>query len=100
MEPIKFKLRRRWETKIVNSESVYVQEDSFAVLVPLKHSLKLFLEIPGMFQKIYNFVCKLANDNSGIISNVMQGKLWLEKYAPAFIGCIVCITTKSKLKTL
>ena len=80
VEPIEFKLRRKWENKIVDDESVYVQEDSFGVYVPLKHSLELFLEMPGMFNKIYNYVQHLSK-NTSVITNVMQGKLWLQKYA-------------------
>ena len=51
-------------------------EDAFGIHVPLRKTLKLFLEIPGVFQETLQYIEKL-NRESYIISNIMQAQLWL-----------------------
>ncbi|KAL7292930.1 hypothetical protein TKK_0013383 [Trichogramma kaykai] len=45
------------------------------VWIPLRKSLKIFLEIPGIFQEIINYITKLSIVDN-IISNLTQGSLW------------------------
>ena len=56
--------------------------------VPLEHSLKLFLGLPGIFNRIIKYV-NVLSQNTNLLANVMQGKLWLEKYAEKFKNDIV-----------
>ena len=88
IEPLQYKIRKHWTAKIVKNEPMLVQEDSFGVYVPLKHSLKLFLGLPGMYNKIDSYIKSLCK-NSKLLSNVMQGRLWIEKYAALYANVIV-----------
>lgn len=46
-----------------------------AVYIPLKSTLKLFFESPGVFNEIQNYISFLKR-NPVILSNFMQGELW------------------------
>ena len=48
--------------------------------VLLSWSLKLLLKIPGAFDLIKNYMKDLSDEKT-IVNNVIQGKLWQEKYA-------------------
>lgn len=50
------------------------------VYVPLKETLKKFLEVPGVLSDILDYMQKLANDLR-VIYNVTQGSVWLSKYS-------------------
>ncbi|KAJ8685014.1 hypothetical protein QAD02_020807 [Eretmocerus hayati] len=54
----------------------------YAVHVPLPESFKVFLEIPGVFEKIELFRSELQQDTQ-FLSNVMQALIWKQKYAPS-----------------
>lgn len=56
--------------------------------VPLKNSLKLFLEVPGLFNKILNYIAKLSKP-SDIITNFIQARLWTQKYSNKFLNNLV-----------
>lgn len=62
--------------KLVGNEEKLVLKDIFEAYVPLRESLKSFLQIPGMFNKIENYIDLLQTDNSGIINNIMQSSIW------------------------
>lgn len=42
----------------------------------MRHLFKNFLQLPGIFTEISNYVDELVNDKSKIITNIMQGKFW------------------------
>jgi len=59
----------------MNNEKYFVPKHLTDQYIPLKWSLKLFLEIPGMFETIQNYVEELEQ-NPNIISNFIQADLW------------------------
>lgn len=62
----------------VDGESELVREPVFGQFIPLRRVLKPFLQIPGMFSSITNFVNDLTNNETDIITHFMQGALWKE----------------------
>ena len=54
----------------------------------MKKSLKNFLQIPGMFQEILYYINSLKEE-SKIVTNVIQGNLWIKKYADKTLNEIV-----------
>lgn len=59
---------------IVDNKMHLVYEILYGIYVPLGKTLKLFLELPGMFQNIMQYVEQL-NKKSDIIANIMQADL-------------------------
>lgn len=82
-----FPIGKTFVEKIVGNYVLFVPEFLNAIHVPLRKTLKLFLEIPGMFQKILDYIQVLSKEPY-IISNVMKADLWLKKYSKA-VDCIV-----------
>ena len=76
------------EEQFIGNESKFVPVDLKGVHVPLRDSLKIFLEIPHMFDKIMNYIGKLKKE-SYIISNTIQAQLWIKKYATKFGDTVV-----------
>ena len=56
--------------------------------IPLRKTLKLFLEIPNMFDRILNYMDEFSLCNN-IITNVIQADLWIRKYSGKFVNVIV-----------
>lgn len=52
----------------------------FMSYLRLRDSLKGFLKLPGMFNKIMSYLEFLENDNSEFIYNIVQGTMWKTKY--------------------
>lgn len=52
----------------------------YGVYISLCKSLKLFLEIPGLFSGILDYTRKLSKKTE-IITNIMQADLWQTKYS-------------------
>lgn len=65
--------------KIEKNDTILVPESAYATYIPLKKSLKIFLEIPGLFKQILSYMSSLLKE-SAVISNVLQGELWKKKY--------------------
>lgn len=74
--------------KIKNNDTILVQEKIYGVFISLRKSLKLFLEIPGLFVQILDYT-KMLNKESLIITNIMQATLWKNKYCEKFVDTIV-----------
>lgn len=55
----------------------YERKTSSAQYIPMKWTLKLFLEIPGTFQVLYDYVSSLKEEKE-IISNFIHAKQWEE----------------------
>lgn len=49
--------------------------------LPLRKSLKFFLQLPGMFSKILDYMSLSQSDESGIINNIIQTHFWRDKFA-------------------
>lgn len=64
--------------KLDNNITRLIPEDKIAVYIPLRKTLKIFLEIPNLFSSVIDYMKKLSNDTS-IISNFVQGELWRNK---------------------
>lgn len=79
---------RSYETEISEDGNRIVPDCMYAVHIPLKKSLKAFLEIPGFFLEIYNYM-KNLDINSKIITNILQADLWKSKYSTKFMTGIV-----------
>lgn len=47
--------------------------------IPLRQVLKKFFELPGALSETLKYVESLKSSNSQVISNVIQGQLWLSK---------------------
>lgn len=74
--------------KLVGNEMLMVQECIYGIHVPLRKSLKLFLEIPGLFTQILEYM-QLLFKESYVITNIIQADLWLKKYSEKVVGTIV-----------
>ena len=66
----------------------FVPEYMYDICLPLRDSLKIFLEILGLFEEIFTYTKKLSEETR-IITNIMQGDTWLTKYASKFKDEIV-----------
>lgn len=69
--------------KLVGNKIKLVPEFLTGIYVPLQKSLKCFLEIPGIFSGILEYMQELSAE-SNIITNIIQGSLWLNKYSSKF----------------
>ncbi|KAJ8684636.1 hypothetical protein QAD02_020429 [Eretmocerus hayati] len=80
IEPKEFKLGTELRDTIVGNETILEPHDIWGICIPLRKSLKFFLEIPGMLEKILCFMENLSIQ-SHIKSSILQGVLWHSKYA-------------------
>lgn len=67
---------------------VLVPRTLSGICIPLRESLKYFLEIPSSFNEIMQYVSKLKQETH-ILSNILQGDLWKNKYADKIRNDIV-----------
>lgn len=83
MHPKEQRVGFKYVNKFIGNESRTVIEEIYQVFIPLKHSLKSFLEIPGIYESINHYIQTLKNDlsKSQVISNITQANLWQRKYA-------------------
>ena len=73
--PIDSYIGTRIPKKLLDSEVPLSTENFDAQYIPLKSSLKILLEISGMFETMMNYTKELQAENS-IISNFMQSQVW------------------------
>ncbi|KAJ1529984.1 hypothetical protein ONE63_006712 [Megalurothrips usitatus] len=57
-----------------------VQKTIYGQMIPIRHALKAFLKLNGMFHSIREYVDRLGNDDR--VSNFVQGTLWRELGLP------------------
>lgn len=74
-------------SKIVGNELKFVPEFLYGIHIPLRKTLKRFLEIPGILNQTMQYVAQLRTETH-IISNIMQGDLWKNKYSDV-TDCII-----------
>ena len=84
----KFVIGNTFVQKLVGEKTLMVPQAMYGIRVPLPRTLKLFLEIPGLFGEILDYIKTLACE-SNIITNIIQADLWRRKYAPKFVSDIV-----------
>lgn len=80
IDPEKFMMGSTFVPKSVAGKILMVPESLYGVQVPLRKTLKLFLEIPGLLYQIKEYISKLSQE-SQIITNIMQAGLWIQKYS-------------------
>lgn len=79
--PLEFEIEKTYKEKLSISDSQNFVTTSFkGVYIPLRKSLKLFLEIPQMFENIKAYMQALLNENF-ITFNIIQGRFWLKNFA-------------------
>ena len=83
-----FFIDRTFKHAHAKDRDIAVPENMYGVHIPLKDSLKAFLEIPGLFKKVLDYVQKLSK-SSEIVTNCLRAKLWMEKYSEKFTNEIV-----------
>lgn len=86
--PVEFAIGEAYVKKIVSNVPKYVPEMCFGARVPLQKTFKLFLETPGIFKQIINYIEYLKKEIV-LISNILQSDLWLKKYAVLFQDVLV-----------
>lgn len=74
--------------RIVDNEEKLVSKDVFLAYVSLRKSLKIFFQLPGVFEKVLNYLDELYSDSSGIICNIVQSDLW-KKMRGDFNGILI-----------
>ena len=63
---------------IGNNKVRLVKKIKYAVHIPLRKSLKIFVRIPSMFQELLNYINTLKEERK-IVTNIIQGNLWIKK---------------------
>lgn len=81
-------IKKKLCNKIVDNSRRFISPVAYVAFIPLRKSLKAFLEIPGLFYDICNYI-KILNEESKIISNILQANLWKKKYCKIFCKSIV-----------
>ena len=75
LEPEKYIICTLKKPKILGSTKVDIQDFVYGERISLAHSLKLLIEIPGLFDVMHKYLQDLQ-DEKIIISNFVQGRLW------------------------
>lgn len=72
-EPRIIKISNTLESVVI--DNLFLQFTSIEALwMPLRETLKDFLELPGFLKEILDYMKSLYNNESGIITNIIQGK--------------------------
>ncbi|XP_047998826.1 uncharacterized protein LOC125236159 isoform X1 [Leguminivora glycinivorella] len=75
VKPIKKKIGVSKAPKRVDSKVIMTLKDEYVHLVPLRNSLKLFLELPQVLQTILDYQRYLSSTEN-VLLNVVNGVLW------------------------
>lgn len=73
---------------IVDNKTTFGFQVLEGIRVPLRKSLKVFLEIPNIFIQILDYMDELTKDND-LITNIIQADLWIRKYSHRFTKEII-----------
>ena len=71
-----------------NNDKSLTSKHIYAIHVPLKESLKAFLELPGIFEEIIQYIDEL-NKNKYLITNIIQADLWVREYSKKVLDGIL-----------
>ena len=88
IEPKEFVIGSTYEECLKDNKPILEPVSLVGFQIPLRKSLKAFLEIPGMFVEIFNYMKELSKQND-IITNILQSELWIKKYSKKFANDIV-----------
>ncbi|KAL7296461.1 hypothetical protein TKK_0010467 [Trichogramma kaykai] len=66
--------------KVLNSELVHNKFKICAQYIPMSWSLKIILEVPGLFNLVLKYMNELEEESDIIISNIIQSDLWKNHY--------------------
>ena len=88
IDPEEFMIGNTFGEDLVGNDLLIVPKKVYGTYVSLKKTMKLFLEIPGMFDQIMKYLQKLRQETH-IITNIVQGGLWLEQYSKKFFNELV-----------
>ncbi|KYQ54152.1 hypothetical protein ALC60_06949 [Trachymyrmex zeteki] len=61
------------------NENVLKTVNVYGQLIPLKEILKIFFEIPNVFEKIYKYITTLNENTDDEICNIVQTSFWKSK---------------------
>ena len=79
-EPQEFRIGSISVTKFMNSTKlIQIPKVIHIPKIPVYHTLKTFLELPGVFEEMERYVFELSKDKT-VLSNVIQGSLWQKKF--------------------
>lgn len=73
--PEQFEITKTYVEQYVDNKTVFVEKSIYGVQVPLRHTVKRFLNMPGLATKIINRVKKYSQ-HTNVVSNIMQGIYW------------------------
>lgn len=68
-------IRKKISDKIIDNTNRFISPVAYVAHLPLRKSLKAFLEIPGLFFDICNYVKNLKKSTE-IFSSILQSNLW------------------------
>ena len=83
-----FKIGQTFVEEVIDNETKLVPAFMYGIHVPLRKTLKCFLELPGLLTEILQYVDALSQETN-IMSNIIQGRLWLRNYAKKVKNVIV-----------
>ena len=63
------------QPRLFENDEILMFQPVHVIWIPLRKTLKTFLEMPRILLNILNYVQKLSMERSQVISNIMQSKL-------------------------
>lgn len=79
IKPIEQILGVTYQQKKENNEKIMALKNNYSYFVPMRQSLKTFLEIPKVFKTILNYQQKLLdtfNEKKSCMAHLVHGSLW------------------------
>ncbi|XP_024884336.1 uncharacterized protein LOC112462665, partial [Temnothorax curvispinosus] len=73
------------EDKLINGRIIKETSPVYAQFIPLRKTLHCFFSLPGVLESVLNYMTDLS-EQSGILSNFVQGELWQQKIKHNFSG--------------
>lgn len=88
IDPVSIEIGTREEIKIINGKVVKVRDPVYLQYIPLEKTLRSFFNLPGTLDAVLQYLKKLNNETE-VLSDFVQGKLWKHKIKTHFPGKIV-----------
>lgn len=84
IRPVGVTIRTRLQIRRVQLRKTYKTVSTKIQTIPMKSTLKKFLELPNNFQIIIDYIEKKEKDTGPIISSMLQGSVWkyIKSYFP------------------
>ncbi|XP_074111450.1 uncharacterized protein LOC141535425 [Cotesia typhae] len=76
--PQQFKIGEIDDNKTVGNTVVFTKKSCYGQMIPLRATLKKFLELPNVFKVVRNFISNesATNDIGGVYTSLFQGTIW------------------------